>query len=96
MEQKKEAEELEHFKELYIQDQMTLEQKKQEGKRNTMKAYQVSSSVIKNEMCPQHHDHITLVNILPLISTYLLDVFHHLNLLASFLFYLYNFIHYAG
>lgn len=47
IEQKKDAEELEHFKELYIQEQMTLEQKKQEGKRNTMKAYQVSSSVIK-------------------------------------------------
>ncbi|KAM9487155.1 cilia- and flagella- associated protein 210 [Clarias gariepinus] len=40
MEQKKEAEELKQFQELYIEEQTTREQKKQEEKRNTMKAYQ--------------------------------------------------------
>lgn len=44
MEQKKEAEELEQFQELYIKEQTTRKQKKQEEKRNIMKAYQVSST----------------------------------------------------
>lgn len=44
MEKKKEAEELERFKELYIKEQTEREQKKQEEKRNIMEAYRVSSS----------------------------------------------------
>ncbi|XP_060784831.1 cilia- and flagella- associated protein 210 [Neoarius graeffei] len=39
MEKKKEAEELERFKELYIKEQTEREQKKQEEKRNIMEAY---------------------------------------------------------
>lgn len=44
MEQKKEAEELKQFQELYIKEETTRKQKKQEEKRNTMKSYHVSSS----------------------------------------------------
>lgn len=44
MGQKKEAEELERIQELYIKEQTEREQKKQEGKRNIMKAYQVNRS----------------------------------------------------
>ncbi|XP_053498399.1 cilia- and flagella- associated protein 210 [Ictalurus furcatus] len=39
MEQKKEAEELKQFQELYIKEETTRKQKKQEEKRNTMKSY---------------------------------------------------------
>lgn len=51
MEQRKEAEELEQFQELYIKEQTTHKQKKQEEKRNTMKAYQVSISLLLVLVC---------------------------------------------
>lgn len=49
MKQRKEAEELEQFQELYKNEQTTYEQKKQEEKRNIMKTYQVISSQTRGQ-----------------------------------------------